>query len=121
MAAKRNGAHAPETGSESIFTMASMLQGPAAASFAASQRLALEATRFWARRMRAYADQMETLMSCASPDQFVAAQARFIGRLQEDYSTESAELSRVLRAELHRGAAEAHRDVDDAVERVEAS
>ncbi len=53
MTAKRsNGASkAPE----SLFPFTAMM--PAASSFLASQRIALEAARFWARRMRAYADQ----------------------------------------------------------------
>src|SRR5204862_595110 len=119
-AAKRNGAHAPENGSESISAIASIMQGPAANSFAVSQGLALEAARFWARRMHAYADQMETLASCASPDQFAAAQAKFIGRLQEDYVTEGAEMTQFWRSQVRRGGSEMRRETEEA-ERVEAS
>ena len=106
MAAKRNGAHvtsengngapALDGATERFAAMVSMMQMPAANGFLVSQRIALEATRFWARRMRAYADQMEQLASCSEPNQLVQAQAHFIERLQEDYATEGAALTRLL-------------------------
>ena len=46
--------------------------------------------------MHAYADQMETLAHCATPDQFARAQTEFIDRLREDYSAESKTLSALV-------------------------
>lgn len=82
--------------SDTVTSLVSMLQGPAASSFVVSQRLALEAARFWARRMHAYADQMETLAACASADDVAAAQTRFIERMRDDYVAESEALGALL-------------------------
>lgn len=89
--AKTNGHH-------SVEAMTNFLQGPAANGFAFSQKLALEATRFWARRMRAYADQMETLTKCADPTQVIEAQRSFIEKMQEDYAKESSHFTELLSA-----------------------
>jgi hypothetical protein len=78
---------------------AEMFQAPAANSFLISQRFALEAARFWARRMRAYADQMETLAGCASPNDLATAQTKFLERLREDYATETEAMSALLASE----------------------
>lgn len=78
---------------------AEMFQAPTAQSFLVSQRFALEAARFWARRMRAYADQMETLAGCATPSDLATAQTRFLERLREDYAAESEALSALLASE----------------------
>jgi hypothetical protein len=89
MATKRNGADAGAgNGSESVRSTSAFLTAPAAASFLASQKMALEATRFWAKRMRAYADQLDVIAGCADPMQLVSAQARFVQRMQEDYAEE---------------------------------
>ncbi len=86
MTAKRNGARpAPD-----------LLAPLNASAFAASQRMALEAARFWARRMHAYADQMETLCRCTSPDELMKAQRGFIDRMQQDYAEESATFTQLL-------------------------
>jgi hypothetical protein len=85
-AKRRNGAQ--ET-SDTITSLVAMMQGPAANSFAVTQRLALEAARFWARRMHAYADQMEALASCTTADEMASAQTRFIERMRDDYAAES--------------------------------
>src|SRR5262245_41680777 len=53
-----------------------------------SQRIALEAAKFSARRMRAYADQMEALVDCGTPAAFIAAQTRFFEQMQQDYAAE---------------------------------
>lgn len=82
--------------SASLSALADMMQTPAANSLLASQRLALEAAKFWARRMRAYADQMETLASCSSTDEFARAQTKFIERMREDYAAESEAMSELL-------------------------
>jgi hypothetical protein len=88
-AKRRNGVPAtPDT----VSSLVALLQGPAANSFVVSQRLALEAARFWARRMHAYADQMETLAGCTTPDEMAAAQTRFIERMRDDYAAESKAL-----------------------------
>ena len=79
--------------------MVAMRQGPAANSFLVSQRFALEAARFWARRMRAYADQMETLAGCTSPDDVANAQTRFIERMRDDYAAESQAIGALLSPE----------------------
>lgn len=94
MTAKRsNGANgAPET----ISSVVSMLQGPAASGLLVSQRLAFEAARFWARRMRAYADQFELLATCTDPQQFAKANAHFLEQLQQDYVSESAVVTEML-------------------------
>lgn len=82
--------------SETVTSLVAMLQGPAANTFVASQRLALEAARFWARRMHAYADQMEALAACATPDDLAQAQTRFIERMRDDYAEESKALGALL-------------------------
>lgn len=78
--------------------MYALMPNPAAQSFLASQQLALEAARFWARRMHAIADQMETLSRCASPDDFAKAQSQFLDQLREDYAAESKTLGALLNA-----------------------
>lgn len=50
-----------------------------------SQRLALEAARFSAQRMRAYADQMEALTHCANASDVVNLQTKFFTKLGQDY------------------------------------
>jgi hypothetical protein len=87
---------AKSNGHQSIEVMANFLQSPAANGFLVSQKLALEATRFWARRMRAYADQMEALTKCADPSQVIEAQRSFIEKMQEDYAKESAHFADLL-------------------------
>lgn len=74
----------------------SMLQSPATNGFALSQQLALETARFWARRMRAYADQMEALVRCTSPNQIAAAHSQFMERMQDDYAQETAAVSEIV-------------------------
>jgi hypothetical protein len=83
-------------GFEGAEAFASLLQSPATNGFMVSQKLALEATRFWARRMRAYADQMEVLTKCADAGQMLEAQRNFIERMQEDYAKESSHFSELL-------------------------
>lgn len=68
----------------------------AATSFHLSQRMAMEAVQFWARRMRAYADQMEALSRCQEPQQFWSAQQNFIERMRVDYTKESDAMRRLL-------------------------
>lgn len=72
------------------------MQTPAANTFLVSQRFALEAAKFWARRMRAYADQMEELANCRSPDDVAGAQTRFLERLREDYAVEGQAFGELL-------------------------
>ena len=86
MTAKRNGARQTPD----------LLAPLNANSFVASQRIALEAARFWARRMHAYADQMETLCKCTSPDDLMKAQRGFIDRMQQDYAEESAAFTQLM-------------------------
>lgn len=88
-----NGAH----GAPEVNRFMQALQAPTATSFLMSQRFALEAARFWARRMHAYADQMETLARCRSSEDFTSAQSHFIERLQQDYAEESAAFTGLLR------------------------
>lgn len=97
MTSRRN-TDAPEA-SKTIASFADLIQAPTAQSLIMSQRIALEATRFWARRMRAYADQMETLAGCASPDDLASAQTRFIERMRDDYAAESEAISALLTPE----------------------
>lgn len=90
MTTKRsNGAHAPDL----PFSMNTNVATP----FLLSQRVALEAARFWARRMRAYADQMEVLASCKSPEDLVGAQSQFFDRLREDYANESEAVQSLMK------------------------
>ncbi|MBL8549226.1 MAG: phasin family protein [Hyphomonadaceae bacterium] len=89
--AKTNG-----NGHEAADALSSFLQSPATNGFLVSQKLAAEATRFWARRMRAYADQMETLTKCADAGQMLEAQRSFIERMQEDYAKESSQFSELI-------------------------
>lgn len=83
-------------GHEGVEAFTNLLQSPAANGFLFSQKLAVEATKFWARRMRAYADQMETLTKCSDPSQMVEAQRNFIERMQEDYTKESSHFTEML-------------------------
>ena len=83
-------------GAPEINRLVSVLQAPTAHSFLMSQRFALEAARFWARRLHAYADQMETLAHCSNVDDFTNAQSRFVERLQKDYAEESAAFTDIL-------------------------
>lgn len=85
--------------SSAVSSFAAMLQEPATNSFLMSQRMALEAARFWARRMHAYADQMETLAGCRSPDELASAQTRFLERLRDDYTAESEAIGALLTPE----------------------
>jgi hypothetical protein len=89
----------PNGASNAISTFADMVQAPAASTFLVSQRFALEAARFWARRMHAYADQMEVLANCRSADDVAGAQTRFIERMREDYAAESEALGELLKPE----------------------
>lgn len=94
MTAKRgNGAGGA---SEAISTFATMLQSPAANSVVMSQRFALEAARFWARRLHAYADQMEKLATCTTPGDVAQMQTRFLDRMREDYAEEGAALTQLI-------------------------
>ena len=61
-----------------------------------SQRVALEAARFSARRMRAFADQMEALASCDSPTEFFAVQSQFLQRMQKDYTAEREAVANIV-------------------------
>jgi hypothetical protein len=92
-AKRRNGAH---EASDTVTSLVTMLQGPAANTLVVSQRIALEAARFWARRMHAYADQMEALAACATPDDVATAQTRFIERMRDDYAAESKALEALI-------------------------
>ncbi len=56
--------------------------------FAVTQKMALETARFSARRMRAYADQMEALSKCDTPQDVIAAQTSFFTQMQSDYLAE---------------------------------
>jgi hypothetical protein len=69
----------------------------AAQSFRLSQRLAMEAALFWSRRMRAYADQWETLSACQEPRDFWAAQQSFLERMRSDYVAENDAMRRLLK------------------------
>lgn len=77
-------------GATPISSLVTAMQAPAAKSLAASQRVALEGARFWARRMRSYADQMEALARCADVTQFAEVQAQFLEKMREDYVSETA-------------------------------
>lgn len=91
MANRRNGANGASASS-----LVDIMQTPAANTFLVSQRFAFEAAKFWARRMRAYADQMEELANCRSPDDLAGAQTRFLDRMREDYATESETFGALL-------------------------
>lgn len=82
--------------SNTFSSFTDIIQAPAANSFLVSQRFALEAAKFWARRMRAYADQMEELAGCRSADDVAGAQTRFLDRLREDYAVESEAFGQIL-------------------------
>ena len=88
---------AKTNGHEGVEAVANFLQSPTT-GFLVSQKLAVEATRFWARRMRAYADQMEALTKCSDAGQMIEAQRNFIERMQEDYVKESSHFTELLSA-----------------------
>lgn len=94
MPAKRS--NGPRTNPGTTSSIATMMQGPAANSFLFSQRMALEAARFWARRLHAYADQMETLACCSTPDDVAAAQTKFLERMRDDYAQESEAIGALI-------------------------
>jgi len=93
---------------ESVSSLVDIMQTPAANTFLVSQRFAFEAAKFWARRMRAYADQMEELANCRSADDLTSAQTRFLDRMREDYATETEAFNALLKPEnfTKRGGAE---------------
>jgi hypothetical protein len=76
-----------------------------------SQRVALEAARFWARRMRAYADQMEALCACSTPDELAAAHTRFLERMRDDYAAESKAIGELITPPDNNGAKRTRRAV----------
>jgi hypothetical protein len=82
----------------------SMFNGPATAPFAAAQKIAFEGARFWARRMRAYADHLDALAKSAGPADFIEAQTRFIDRAQKDYVAESAAMADMMKAQADKSA-----------------
>src|SRR5262249_23950774 len=91
--------------SPTISEAVSALQAPAATSFLLSQKLALEAARFWARRAHAYAEQMQALAGCREPAHFIGAQTRFFERMREDYTSEGEAIAHLLRpAQIERDA-----------------
>lgn len=90
--------------STSVSETLSFLQSPAANGFFLSQKLALEATRFWARRAHAYAEQAQALVACREPAQFVTAQTRFLERMREDYAFEAETVSNLLAPQVERDA-----------------
>ncbi|MDX2276732.1 MAG: phasin family protein [Hyphomonadaceae bacterium] len=85
--------------SEGVAETLSFLQSPAANGFLLSQKLALEATRFWARRTQAYAEQAQALVACREPAEFVNAQTRFFERMREDYASETLAVADMLTPE----------------------
>jgi len=82
--------------SKTFSAFTDMIQAPTANTFLVSQRFALEAAKFWARRMRAYADQMEELACCRSADDIADVQTRFLERMREDYAVESEAFGQLL-------------------------
>ncbi|MES1199418.1 MAG: phasin family protein [Pseudomonadota bacterium] len=95
MSPKNNGANGVDT---PVSSMMAMMQVPAASGIVVGQKLAQETTRFWARRMRAYIDQLETLASCSNPNQLIAAQAQFIERMQEDFAAETETIQEIWKS-----------------------
>lgn len=90
---RTNGAHAAPNTTPFMFAV---MPNPALHSLLASHKMALTAARFWARRMHAYAEQMETLAECANPNDFARAQTRFLDKMREDYSAETKEMTALL-------------------------
>lgn len=80
---------------DALAAMTSFLGAP---GFALSQKMALEAARFSAQRMRAYADQMEAMASCANPADLVTLGAQFLQQAQADYVAESQTLRELVAA-----------------------
>lgn len=97
MPAKRS--NGSRSNSEAASEVASAFTTSAAGPFLLSQRMALEAARFWARRLHAYADQMETLARCATPSDFAAAQTQFLERMRDDYAEESEVVGTLITAQ----------------------
>ncbi len=64
--------------------------------FQLTTRFALEAARFSALRMRAYADQMEALAKCQNASDLIAAQQAFVARLQQDYAAEGEAMQQLI-------------------------
>lgn len=88
--------HGANGASTAISETLTFLQSPAANGFLLSQRLALEATRFWTKRAHAYAEQVRALAACREPAQLVTAQTRFLERMREDYASESEAVALLL-------------------------
>jgi hypothetical protein len=96
------------TNNEHVRTALSYLEGPATNGWLVSQKLALQTTRFWARRLHAYADQMEEISRCSNPDEFMTAQRHFLERMRADYVDETsafADIFNAARDEVHRASA----------------
>jgi Phasin protein len=105
MTTKRNGngngagnGEGAGNGADPVRALGAYLASPGAAGLLASQKIALEATRFWARRMRAYADQLDVLARCTEPMQVVSAGASFVQRMQEDYAEEGRAVAELIKA-----------------------
>lgn len=97
MSTKKNGAEA--NGSKATVDAGELLAvmgAPTINAVAVSQKLAVETTKFWTRRMHAYADQMAVLAQCTRPDQLMVAQAQFIERMKEDYVAERETLTGIF-------------------------
>lgn len=94
MSNKKNGAN----GDEEAADMLTVFQKPALSSLAISQKLVTETTKFWTRRMQAYAEQMAVLAQCKRPDQLMVAQAQFIERMKEDYVAEQEKIAGIFTA-----------------------
>ena len=80
---------------DALATMTSFLTIP---GFAFSTKIALEAARFSAQRMRAYADQMEALASCTNPADIITMNAQFLQQAQAEYVAETQTLREIMAA-----------------------
>ena len=62
------------------------------------QRLALHTARFWAKRMRACASQIEWFATCDNPVSLMDVQMKFIKQMQDDYAAESEAVNDITSA-----------------------
>jgi hypothetical protein len=58
----------------------------------------MQTTRFWARRLHAYADQMEEFSRCSNPDELMKAQRHFLERMRADYADETSAFADIFAA-----------------------
>lgn len=64
------------------------------------KRLGGEVARFWAKRLHAYAEHLETLAGCSDPPALIEAQMAFLKKAQGDYAAEGEVIKRLVQTRV---------------------